>query len=132
MTSRAARQKRTAQFCTPATIRVRAASCTLNVAGSRLSKTICHDLNVPYINCGSLVLAFSDADLITLESLLERGRQNGVEGLEILPPERLFELEPKLSRHVKGALLAPTAAIVNPWEFPAVAENAVENRTTLP
>jgi glycerol-3-phosphate dehydrogenase len=105
---------------------------TLNVAGSRLSKTICHDLNVPYINCGSLVLAFSDADLITLESLLERGRQNGVEGLEILPPERLFELEPKLSRDVKGALLAPTAAIVNPWEFTlAMAENAVENGTTL-
>ena len=105
---------------------------TLNVAGSRLSKTICHDLNVPYINCGSLVLAFSDADLITLESLLERGRQNGVEGLEILPPERLFELEPKLSRDVKGALLAPTAAIVNPWEFTlAMTENAVENGTTL-
>lgn len=105
---------------------------SLNVKGARLAKNICQDLDVPYVNTGSFVLAFSDDDLSLLQVLFERGEKNSVEGLEIVLPERLFEMEPQLSSEVKGALFAPTAAIVNPWEFTlAMAENAVLNGATL-
>ncbi|MEA2537307.1 MAG: (S)-2-hydroxyglutarate dehydrogenase [Chloroflexota bacterium] len=65
---------------------------------------------------GKLVVALSEDDLPRLEGLRERAAANGVEGLEIVGPERLRELEP----HVVGlrALWSPTTGIV---DFRAVA-----------
>ena len=38
----------------------------LNVRGSQLAKELCHILDVPYRQCGSLVLAFSPEEVPTL------------------------------------------------------------------
>lgn len=100
----------------------------LNVEGSRLAEDICRDLDVPYKKTGSLVLAFSEAELQTIRSLHERGIKNGVSGLELIDGEKTRKLEPCISLKVAGALLAPSAAIVNPWEYAlALAETAARN-----
>lgn len=100
----------------------------LNVQGNAMSREICKKLSVPWKDTGSLVVALADADMDTLQTLLERGRANGVPGLEIWPAEKVHEKEPNVTRAAKGALWAPTAAIVNPWEFGlAMAEVAVLN-----
>ncbi|MDP9483108.1 MAG: L-2-hydroxyglutarate oxidase [Chloroflexota bacterium] len=65
---------------------------------------------------GKLVVALSEAELPRLESLRERAAANGVEGLEILGPERIRELEPHVAG--VGALWSPTTGIV---DFRAVA-----------
>lgn len=104
----------------------------LNVEGVRLAEDICARLDVPYKKTGSLVLAFGGADRACLESLLERGRRNGVSGLRLLTGDEARALEPALSPDVTAALLAPSAAVVNPWEYAlAMAETAVENGVSL-
>ena len=98
-----------------------------NVRGAALAKELCEALDVPRKQIGSLVLAFTDEEVPHLEKLLANGIANGVEGLRILTAQEVAEMEPHLAP-VKAALYAPSAAIVNPWEYAiALAENAVEN-----
>ena len=104
----------------------------LNVRGSVLAKQLCEKLDVPYRQVGSLVTALEKEQLPILQSLYERGEKNGVPGLELLDGQAARTIEPQLSPSVKGALYAPTAAIVCPWEMClALCETAVKNGTEL-
>ena len=99
-----------------------------NVRGCRLLEPLCKQLNVPYKRCGSLVLCFDEADRPRLTDLLERGLENGVEGLRIIDRDELRDLEPNISPSAVAALYAPTGAIICPFELTAaMAENAVRN-----
>jgi len=104
----------------------------LNVQGVAMAKEICAALDVPRRECGSLVLAFDEAECAHLQKLLANGKANGVPGLQILTGEEVRRREPYLSGEVKAALWAPGAAIVSPWEFClAMAECAVTNGAAL-
>ena len=104
----------------------------LNVEGSRLMPSVCQELGVKYRNNGSLVLGFTEEDRKTLQALLERGRENGVEGLRILEKEELLCLEPNLSPQILCALHAPTGGIVCPYELTVAAiGNAMDNGAEL-
>jgi glycerol-3-phosphate dehydrogenase len=103
-----------------------------NVEGSRMMEEVCRDLGVKYQRNGSMVVAFSDEDRRMVEELLERGRQNGVEGLYIAESEELHRLEPNLSQDAVCALIAPTGAIVCPYELTISAVgNAMDNGVKL-
>ena len=100
----------------------------MNVKGCAMMPATCEKLNVPYKNNGSLVVAFSDDEMKHLEVLLERGKANGVPEISILSKEELLAKEPNLSPDSFGALYAPTAGIVCPYELTiAAAECAVSN-----
>ena len=100
----------------------------MNVEGAALMPEICKTLGVPYKPVGSLVVAFSDEEMVTVGELLERGNENGVPGLEIYDQAKLREVEPAISEEAKGALWAPSAGIVCPYELTiAAVENAVVN-----
>ncbi len=104
----------------------------LNVRGSEMAAEICEKLDVPYRRNGAMVVAFTDDEVQTLRGLYTRGTVNGVKGLRVLTGEEAKEREPGLSAEVKGALYAPTSAIVSPWEYClAMAETAVVNGTEL-
>lgn len=104
----------------------------LNVRGNALMEQVTRELGVPYCRIGSLVLAFSEQDIGTIEKLYENGIRNGVPGLELLSAEEAIRKEPNISREVKGALFAPTAGIVCPYELAIGAvENAVDNGVRL-
>ena len=104
----------------------------LNVEGSALAKEICARLDVPYHQCGSLVLALSPEELPHLQKLYENGIANGVPGIRLLSAEETLAMEPNLAPNVVGALYAPSAAIVSPWDFAlAMAEVAVRNGVEL-
>ena len=99
-----------------------------NVEGTALMPELCKTLSVPFKPVGSLVVAFSDEEVETLGELLERGKTNGVPGLEVYDKAKLKEAEPFISDEAKAALWAPTAGIVCPYELTiAAAENAVVN-----
>ena len=100
----------------------------LNVIGTAMMPEVTKQLNAPFKPIGSLLVAYSDEELATLEVLRERGEKNGVPGLEIYDKEKLREVEPALNEEAKAALWAPTAGIVCPYELTiAAAENAVSN-----
>lgn len=103
-----------------------------NVRGNAMYDDICRDLDVPFKRIGSLVTAFSDEELQTIEELYQRGVNNGVPEMELLSREEVLDLEKNLNRKVKGALHAKTGGIVGPWELAiALAENAAENGVEL-
>ncbi|MBQ5968793.1 MAG: FAD-dependent oxidoreductase [Clostridia bacterium] len=100
----------------------------LNVQGASLMAYYCNKLSVPYKNIGSLVVAYSWDDMKTLDELFERGFANGVPNMEIISQEQLRTMEPYISDEAIGALWAPTAGIVSPYELTVAAtENAVLN-----
>ena len=104
----------------------------LNVLGNSMFDKLSEELDFPFKRNGSLVLAFSDEDMESIENLKNRGGKNGVPELSILSREETLKLEPNLSKDIKGALLAKTGSIVGPWEMTiALFENAVDNGVTL-
>lgn len=109
--------------CVPGTLMAK-----LNVRGNEMFDDVCESLNVPLLRVGSFVIAFGEEDEKELNNLLERGRANGVPGLEIISGERAREMEPKLADDVTAALWAPTAGITCPYELTiAMSENARAN-----
>ena len=104
----------------------------LNGEGNRLFKELCRELDVPFHRIGSLVIAFCDEEMKTLEELYHRGQENKIPGLRIVGRQELHEMEPNLSDEACGALYAATAAITDPYLLAiALAESAVENGTDI-
>jgi len=103
-----------------------------NVKGNEMYDGICKDLDVPFKRIGSLVTAFNDEEMETIQCLYQRGITNGVPDMKILDKEEVLQMEGNLKESIKGALFAKTAGIVGPWELAiALAENAVENGVEL-
>ncbi|MGE0826239.1 MAG: L-2-hydroxyglutarate oxidase [Candidatus Binatia bacterium] len=87
------------------------------VSGAEAIVAFCQQYDIPYEICGKVVVATSPTELPRLEELRRRGTANGVEGVEIIGPERLRELEPSATG-IK-ALYVPTTGII---DFPGVAQ----------
>lgn len=104
----------------------------LNVRSVELTKELCRKLSVPFAEIGSLVLAFSDEETEHVKKLYERGVNNGVPGLTVIDADEVKKIEPMVSDDVKCALFAPSAGVINPWEYAlALAEVAVSNGTEM-
>lgn len=102
----------------------------LNVKGCRMMEEVATTLHVPYEKNGSLVVAFSEEELNTIQDLYDRGIKNGLteEELRVIDREELIALEPNIAEEAVGALYAPTAGIVSPYELAiAAAECACGN-----
>ncbi len=83
----------------------------LCVAGASELYAYCEEHGIPTERCGKVIVATEESELGRLLALYERGRANGVGGLELIGPERLRELEP----HCAGirALWSPVTGIVD-------------------
>jgi glycerol-3-phosphate dehydrogenase len=102
-----------------------------NVLGNKMYPQIVKDLDVEYIPCGSLTVALEEEQLETLKMLQERSRINGVP-VELLNKEEVLKLEPNINPEVKGALYAPTAGVIDPFNLVVHAmENAIDNGVTF-
>ena len=88
------------------------------VAGVRKLLDFCDENEIEYEQCGKVIVATDESELGRLEGLYERGTANGVEGLELVGPERLAEIEP----HASGvkALWSPRTGIVDYRKVTAV------------
>jgi glycerol-3-phosphate dehydrogenase len=103
-----------------------------NVKGNAMFDDWCKDLNVPFKRIGSLVVAHNEEEIATLKELKVNGDTLGVPNLEIISGDRVKAMEPNLRDDIIGALYAPSAGIIEPWELAiACAENAIENGVEL-
>jgi L-2-hydroxyglutarate oxidase len=93
------------------------AKARLAVSGIQEMIAFCREHHVPHEVCGKLVVAVDETELPRLQALQERGRQNGLQGLALLGPEQMREIEP----HVGGVagLHVPQEGIV---DYPKVCE----------
>ena len=83
----------------------------LAVSGIQEMIAFCSEHNIPHEVCGKLVVAVNESESPRLRALHERGQQNGLQGLTLLQPEQMREIEP----HVGGvaALHVPQEGIVD-------------------
>src|SRR3989449_8996636 len=97
---------------------VKARTC---VTGRKALMEFCDRRSIPYEICGKIVVATSEDELSRLEELRRRGIANGLEGIEMIGPERLREFEP----HAHGikALHVPETGII---DYKKVAEAYAE------
>lgn len=99
-----------------------------NALGSAVYPRWASELGFGYYRNGSMVAAFSDEELAGLDELLARGRANGIEGLRVVDAAEARAMEPALSSEVRGALIAETGAICDPYGITyGAAENAAAN-----
>jgi len=103
-----------------------------NVVGNEMIRKTAANLDIPFRQTGSLVVAFDQKERQTLQELLERGQKNGVPDLSIIEGAELFDLEPNLSRQAVAALYAKTAGVIDPWALCfAQAECAIKGGATV-
>ena len=99
-----------------------------NVEGSKMMPELAKELDIPFRRNGAMVLCLNEEDVPRLEALYENGVKNGVEGLELIGPDRIHEIEPNVTDDAVAALYAPTAGVVCPFLMTvAFAENASVN-----
>jgi L-2-hydroxyglutarate oxidase len=87
------------------------AKARLAVSGIQEMIAFCRENGIPHEICGKLVVAASESEIPRLHNLLERGQKNGLQGLKLLNPEEMREIEP----HVAGvaAVRVPQEGIVD-------------------
>ena len=83
----------------------------LCVAGRRQIYKLCRDHDIAHQRLGKIIVATSADEEEYLADLLNRGRENGVEGLTLLSSDECRSLEPHVK--AKAALLSPVTGIVD-------------------
>lgn len=100
----------------------------LTVRGNTNMDSLCEELDVPFLRCGSLLVTYEEDTLPRLQKKLRQGTENGVAGLRLLRGEEAEAMEPMLRKGVVAALYAPGTGTVNPWQLGIAAmENARQN-----
>jgi len=87
------------------------AKARLARVGIRRMTEFCRHHDIAHDICGKLVVASESAELGRLQAMLERGKENGLEGLRLLSAEEAREVEP----HVRcvGAIIVPEEGIAD-------------------
>ncbi len=80
--------------------------------GNRLLREYCEYKKIPVNKCGKLVVTKDASELLSLDELLKRGRNNGVV-LEEITAEEAQNIEPRVLTYER-AIFSPTTCSVDP------------------
>ena len=80
--------------------------------GNKLLREYCEYKKIPVNKCGKLVVTKDASELLSLEELLKRGRNNGVV-LEEITAEEAQNIEPRVLTYER-AIFSPTTCSVDP------------------
>ena len=83
----------------------------LCVEGNKKLVQFAKSNNINHKICGKLVVISDTKELQRLETLMHNGKQNGVDGLEIISANEVSKREPHI--HSEGALWVPSAGIID-------------------
>ncbi len=87
-------------------------------SGYREYMRIAPQLNLPMLETGAMVVAWTDAEMHRLGAVEELARANGVDDVAPLSRAQVLEREPHLSQGVRGGLLVPGEHVIDPWSAP--------------
>ena len=82
----------------------------LCVEGKDLLYNYCKKYNIPYKNCGKLIVATTEEEINVIEGIRQTAMQNGVD-LEVMEMDRIAEMEPAI--FALKALFSPTTGIID-------------------
>lgn len=81
------------------------------IDGYHMLLKFCNENEIPYDLCGKVVVATNKSELGRLRDLFDRGRESGLEGLQMLDQKQLKEIEPHLAG-IQG-IRVPQTGIIN-------------------
>ncbi len=84
---------------------------TLCRRGVELIKNYCSQYDIPYDECGKVVVALKDEELPRLDAIYRKAQANGVPDVKLIGPQELREIEPNCIGI--RALHSPRTAIVS-------------------
>ncbi len=83
----------------------------LCLTGKRLLYEYCRKYDIPFKNCGKLIVATNDDEIPIIETIRQTALKNGVDDLEIIGPERIMDMEPDI--FAVRAIYSPSTGIVD-------------------
>ncbi len=96
------------------------------VEGNREFDAVARELDVPFRRTGKLIVGFTEEHRERLLRFMERGKANGVPGMELIDRARMDEIDPSAGGNF--AIHCPSSGILDPFAYTiALAENAVQN-----
>lgn len=96
------------------------------VEGNAEFDTVARELDVPFKRTGKLIVGFTEEHRQRLLAMIQRGKDNGVPGMELIDRARMDEIDPSAGGNF--AIYCPTSGILDPFIYTiALAENAVSN-----
>lgn len=90
--------------------------------GVELLKDLALTREIPYEECGKLVVALDSAEESRLKSIFERAQANGVPRVQMLGPDGIREIEPNAAG--RSALHSPGTAII---DYPALTQALIDD-----
>ncbi len=103
----------------------------LNVKGAKLYRELCLKLQVPLMECGSMVVANNANEIDILQSLKVKADERHILS-QLLNQTELRKEEPNIADSVLQALYFPTTASIIPWQMGyALMDNACFNGVKL-
>lgn len=96
------------------------------VEGNAEFDQVARELDVPFKRTGKLIVGFTEEHRQRLLTMIERGRANGVPGMELIDRARMDEIDPSAGGNF--AIYCPSSGVLDPFIYTiALAENAVQN-----
>ncbi|MBM6818421.1 MAG: FAD-dependent oxidoreductase [Clostridium celatum] len=100
----------------------------LEYIGNILLEDLCEKFNVPFRRIGSLRVVNDDNGVVKLKEMYERAIRRGIDGVYLIDPDEVYEIEPNINTEVKKGLYSQNVAIVAPYDLAiAYAEVAFDN-----
>ncbi len=89
-------------------------------------------LNLPLLETGAIVTAWTPDDLAALDTIIAKATANGVKDVRRLAPIELRIREHQLSKEALGAVLVPGEHVIDPWSAPlAYAQQALSHGAVI-
>ena len=87
----------------------------LCVIGNKLMYDFAEKYAINYKNCGKIIVVSDLDELEQLEALMQNGRQNNVEGLQMISSKEISQREPIIK--AAGGLAVPSTGIIDSHSF---------------
>ena len=84
---------------------------TLCVEGKELLYSFCKKWDVPYNNCGKLIVATSEKEKSVIDGIIRNASKNSVTDLRVLDKNEISELEPNI--FAVSAIYSPSTGIID-------------------
>lgn len=109
----------------------------LEWSGNQLWDPLCDELGFGFARVGELTVALTEADLPSLDRLVENAEEKDIGGVEMWSMEQICRAEPQVTKGVIAGVFSPHTAVVNPYEavfglVEAAVANGVDFRTNCP
>jgi len=83
----------------------------LCIEGKKLLYEYCRRWDIPYKNCGKLIVATTDEEIAVIEGIRQRAIVNGADDLTVLGREEIAEMEPNI--YALKAIYSPSTGIID-------------------